>query len=37
MRRETPRKIKLRLLIVLISMIPALMAVSRCYIPFGMQ
>lgn len=37
MRRETPRKIKLTLLIALISMIPALVAVSRCYIPFGVQ
>jgi len=32
-----PRKIKLTLLIALISVIPALMAVDRCYFPFSMQ
>ncbi len=37
MRRETHKKARLTMLFVVLSMVPLLMAVDRCIIPFGVQ
>jgi len=37
MRRETRKKARLTMLFVVLSMVPLLMAVSRCVLPFSVQ
>jgi len=37
MRRETRKRARLTMLFVVLSMVPLLMAVNRCIIPFGVQ